>query len=237
MAQGEHQQIRVKQGDTIIISGGTIPGNEEEVGRMLNKLFGRGANVIYGKLATVHVSGHGNRDEMQAMLNAVQPRYLIPVHGETRHLHLHARLAESTGMASKNVYILNNGTVWTTDGKTARLDKPVAAGDVLVDGRLVGEIGAVVVEDRKRLSQDGFIVALIAVNSRDKLVGEPELISQGFVSDNGPGDILQAAGQEIKQLFKRGKRVAPESIRETLQNHFYRVTQSRPVVLPRIIRV
>lgn len=237
MAQGEHRQIQVKRGDTIIISGGTIPGNEEEVGRMLNKLFERGANVIYGKLATVHVSGHGSRDEMQTMLEVVKPKFLIPVHGETRHLYLHARLAEEVGMDPKHVFILKNGFAWATDGAKAWLDQPVGAGDVLVDGRLVGEIGAVVIEDRQRLSQDGFIVALIPVNAKNKLVGDPEIISRGFVPVQGSSDLFQAASKEIQREFKRGKKVALENIRETLQNFFYRETQSRPVVLPSIIRV
>ena len=238
MAHGEHRQIRVKRGDTIIVSGGTIPGNEDEVGRMLNKLFERGANVIYGKLATIHVSGHGSRDEMQIMLDTVQPRYLIPVHGETRHLHLHARLAENTGIPSENVFILNNGAAWATDGDSAWRDQSVPAGDVLVDGRLVGEIGAMVIEDRQRLSQDGFIVALIPVNAKNKLAGEPELISRGFVTANDSHDLLEAARKEIKRdLNHRGKRVAQDSIREVLQSFFYRETQSRPVVLPSIIRV
>ncbi len=237
MAQGEHRQVQVKRGDTIIISGGTIPGNEEEVGRMLNKLFERGANVIYGKLADVHVSGHGSRDEMQIMLETVQPRYLIPVHGETRHLHLHARLAESVGMAADNVFLLKNGTPWVTDGETARLDKPVAACDVFVDGRLVGEVGALVMQDRQRLSQDGFIVAVIRVNAKNRLAGEPEIISRGFVPANGSSDLLQAASKEIKQQFNRGKHVAHDSIRDMLQNFFYRETLSRPVILPSIVRV
>ncbi len=238
MAQGEHRQIQVKRGDTIIISGGTIPGNEEEVGRMLNKLFERGANVIYGKLATVHVSGHGGRDEMQIMLDTAQPRYFIPVHGETRHLHLHARIAESTGMRSENVFILTNGCAWTTDGSRAWLDNPVEAGNVLVDGRLVGEIGTLVIEDRQRLSQDGFIVALIPVNAKNKLAGEPQLISRGFITASDSHDLLEAARKAIKhELNHRGKRVAQETIRETLQSFFYRETQSRPVVLPSIIRV
>ncbi len=237
MAQGEHRQIHIKQGDTIIVSGGTIPGNEEEVGRMLNKLFERGANVIYGRLAQVHVSGHGSRDEMLAMIEAVKPQHLIPVHGETRHLHLHGRLAESTGMASENVFILKNGATWATDGKQAWLEKPVAAGDVLVDGRLIGEISTLVLQDRQQLSQEGFIVALIPVNARNKLAGEPEIISRGFVPVPDSNDLLQAACREIKQQFKRGKGVAHESIRETLQNFFYRETQSRPVILPSLIRL
>lgn len=237
MAQGEHRQIRVKHGDTIIISGGTIPGNEEEVGRMLNKLFERGANVIYGRLADVHVSGHGSRDEMQAMLETVKPRYLIPVHGDIRHLHLHARLAESTGMKPDNLFILNNGAAWASDGQTAWLDQAVPAADVLVDGRLVGEIGAMVIEDRQRLSQDGFIVALIPVNAKNKLAGEPQLISRGFVTSGNSHDLFEAARNEIKRDLKRGKQIAQHKVAEQLQNFFYRETQSRPVVLPSIIRV
>jgi ribonuclease J len=236
MAQGEHRQVKVKRGDTIIISGGTIPGNEEEVGRMLNKLFERGANVIYGKLANVHVSGHGSRDEMMAMLETVQPKYLIPVHGETRHLHLHARMAESMGMNAKSVFILNNGAAWATDGEKAWLDQPVGACDVLVDGHLVGDIGAMVMLDRQRLSQDGFIVALIPVNSKNRLVGEPELISRGFVPEE-MSQLFEGARNEIKRQYQRGRNVASENVRDMLQNFFYRETQSRPVVLPSIIKV
>jgi ribonuclease J len=237
MAQGEHRQLEVKPGDTIIISGGTIPGNEEEVGRMLNKLFERGANVIYGKLATVHVSGHGSREDMQMMLQAVQPKYLIPVHGETRHLYLHARLAQSVGLSSDSVFILNNGDVWATDGEKAWRDKPVAARDVYVDGGLIGEDSRMMMLDRQRLSQDGFIVALIPVDSKNKLAGEPEIISRGFVPINASSDLWQAARKEIRQQFKQGKGVAQDNIRETLQNFFYRETQSRPVILPSIIQV
>ncbi len=237
MAQGEHRQIQVKRGDTIIISGGTIPGNEAEVSRMLNKLFERGANVIYGKLATLHVSGHGSRDDMVAMLQAARPKFLLPVHGESRHLHLHARLAEEAGLPQENVFILNNGAAWATDGKQAWLETPVAAGDVLVDGRLVGEVGALVMRDRQRLSQDGFIVALIPVDRRNKLAGEPEIISRGFVPADGPSDVLQAARREIKKQYLQGHGVGPEAIRQSLQDFFYQKTQSRPVVLPSLIRV
>ncbi len=237
MAQGEHREIQVKKGDTIIISGGTIPGNEEEVGRMLNKLFVRGANVIYGSLATVHVSGHCSRDEMQIMLKTVQPKYFIPVHGEARHLHLHAQMAENLGVPAKNTFILNNGDVWATDGTKAWLDQPVNAANVLVDGHLVGEVGEMIMQDRQRLSQDGFIVALIRVNSNNKLVGEPEIISRGFVAVNGADDLLQSACKEIKQHIKLGRGVAIENIRDMLQNFFYRATQSNPVVLPSIIKV
>lgn len=237
MALGEHRLVQVKRGDTIIISGGTIPGNEEEVGRMLNKLFGLGANVIYGKLATAHVSGHGSRAEMETMLRATKPKFFIPVHGEVRHQHLHARLAQDVGLSPERTFILENGSVWATDGKLAWLDPAVAGAAVLVDGRLVGEVEAIVMRDRQRLSQDGFIVALIPVDKRNKLAGEPQLISRGFVPADRSDDLLRKAIREIKQQYKPGQAVAHDSLRDTLQNFLYRETKSRPVVLPSFIRV
>ena len=233
MANGEHQHVKVGAGDTIIISGGTIPGNEEDVGRMLNKLFERGANVIYGPMATVHVSGHGSRDEMRAMIDAVRPKYLIPAHGESRHLYLHGQLAQEAGMRREDVFILKNGAQWLTDGQKAWTEESLALDDVLVDGRLVGEIGEVVMRDRHRLSQDGFIVALIPVNGRKQLAGEPQLVSRGFVYLNEASDLLDAAREEIKRQYQRGS----GNLQRALENFFYRETQSRPVVLPRFIEV
>jgi ribonuclease J len=137
MARREHRQVQVKPGDTIIVSGGVIPGNEGDVGRMLDKLFEQGANVIYGKLAMVHVSGHAGRDEMTEMLKAARPKFLLPVHGEPRHLHLHARLAQAVGIPAERTFILSNGAVWATDGKKAWTEKAVLAGAVTQarDGR------------------------------------------------------------------------------------------------------
>jgi len=239
MAKGEHRQIDIHQGDTIIISGGTIPGNEEEVGRMLNKLFERGANVIYGPLATVHVSGHGSRDEMRLMLETVKPRYFIPVHGESRHQHLHAGIAAKIGVAADHTFILQNGSTWSSDGEKAWLEAPIPADDVYVDGRLVGTIGETVMRDRQRLSQDGFIVVYVPVNGRSKLVGEPQIISRGFVHMQESSDLIDLARKELKrQLQRKGRNNDPkETVRLTLQNFFYRETQSRPVILSNIVRV
>lgn len=237
MAKGEHRQVEVHDGDTIIISGGTIPGNEEDVGRMLNNLFARGANVIYGPLATVHVSGHGSREDMRIMLEKVQPRFLIPVHGEMRHQHLHARLAQDNGMAGEDVFILSNGDSWITDGETAWLTGSISAEDVYVDGSLVGEIGERVMRDRERLSQDGFVVAYVPVNKKNKLVGEPRIISRGFLQMDSSGDLMDAAQAELKRALKRNGRYPDDTVRETLQNFFYNNTKSKPVVLPNIVRV
>lgn len=238
MARGEHRQVSVHKNDTIIISGGTIPGNEEDVGRMLNNLFDRGANVIYGSLETVHVSGHGSRDEMKEMLDAVKPRFFIPVHGESRHLHLHARLAETAVAKPRQTFILEKGAVWVSDGEKAWTEDSVPAGDVYVDGRLVGEIGDVVVRDRERLSQDGFIVAFIPLNKKHRLVGEPRIVSRGVVHTHDSAELLDAALRELKRsLQKNGRHDPREDVRNTLQNFFYRETKSNPVILPNIIRV
>jgi ribonuclease J len=233
MAEGNHRQVQVGQGDTIIISGGTIPGNEEYVGRMLNKLFERGANVIYGPMATVHVSGHGSQGDMLAMLETVNPEYLIPVHGEPRHLYLHKQLAETAGIEPERVFVLQEGMPWLSDGRLAWTEKPLELADVWVDGRLVGEIGEIVMRDRRRLSQDGFIVALIPVNKKRQLVGEPQIVSRGFVHLDEAEDLLEASRKEIKRNVKRGSR----NMRRSLEEFFYRTTRSRPVVLPKFIQV
>ena len=237
MAKGEHRQIQVHENDTIIVSGGTIPGNEEDVGRMLNLLFAQGANVIYGPLATVHVSGHGSREDMRIMLEAVNPRFLIPVHGEARHLHLHGRLAQENGLAAENIFVLKNGNTWETDGETAWLGDSVPAEDIYVDGYLVGEIGELVMRDRERLAQDGFVVAYVPINKKHKLAGEPMLISRGFLRMDQSGQLMDAARQELKQELRKNGRNHDDTVRETLQNFFYHKTQSRPVILPNIVRV
>jgi len=233
MANDEHRQVKVGPGDLVIISGGTIPGNEEVVGAMLNKLFERGANVIYGRMETVHVSGHGSRDELRMMIETVRPTFMIPAHGEARHLYLHAQIAEAAGISPENVYVLRNGAQWATDGQRAWIEEQLPVADVLVDGRLIGEIGEIVMRDRHRLSQDGFIVALIPVDDHNRLVGEPQIVSRGFVYLKEAEDLLAASREEIKKQHKRGTR----GVQKALEDLFYRETQSRPVVLPQFIRV
>lgn len=241
MAQGEHKHVQVHEGDMIIISGGTIPGNEGDVGRMLNNLFARGADVIYEPLAKVHVSGHGSREDMRIMLDEVRPRFLIPVHGEVRHLHLHARLAVENGLSNEAVFILHNGATWTTDGENAWLEGTVPAGDIYVDGILLGEIGDGVMRDRERLSQDGFVVVNIPINKQHKLTGEPHILSFGFLHADASVALMKAARAEVKRSLRnndRGKdRDHKETVRDTLEDFFYRKTQSRPVILPNIVNV
>lgn len=233
MANDEHRSLKVGRGDLIIISGGTIPGNEEVVSQMLNKLFERGANVIYGAMEAVHVSGHGSRDELLAMIETVRPRFLIPVHGEARHLYLHAQLGEAAGIHPDDIFVLKNGAQWITDGEKAWTGEALDVDDVLVDGRLIGEIGEIVIRDRQRLSQDGFIVALIPINAKKQLVGEPQIVSRGFVYVKDAEKLLDASREEIKRQYKRGA----HNLRHVLEDFFYRETQLRPVVLPQFIEV
>lgn len=233
MAMGEHSLIQVEPGDQVIISGGTIPGNEEAVNRMLNMLFERGANVIYGKMAEAHVSGHGSREDMRMMIEAVRPKYLIPIHGEPRHRHLHAQLAIETGMKRDDVFVLQNGSQWRSDGRQAWQGETIEMGEVFVDGRLVGEIGEIVLHDRRRLSQDGFVVTLIPVDERNRLAGEPQFISRGFVYLKESEDLLAAGRNEIRRQYKGGK----QHLTQALEDFFYRETHSRPVVLPQFVPV
>jgi ribonuclease J len=237
MANGTHRDVQVHAGDTIVVSGGTIEGNEENVGRMLNNLFRRGANVVYGDLATVHVSGHGSREDMRIMLEAVRPRFLIPVHGETRHLHLHSRLALQSGLDAGAVFILENGTPWVSDGLRAWREEPVPVNEVYVDGALVGEIGDRVVRDRERLSQNGFVLCYVPVDRQRRLAGEVRLISQGFMQMDASKGLMEKAKRNLKRKLKKNGCRQQDSIRKTLQDFFYSQTRSRPVILPHVVRV
>ena len=237
MARGAHRDVQVHAGDTIVISGGAIEGNEENVGRMLNNLFRRGANVVYGDLATVHVSGHGSREDMRIMLEAVHPRFLIPVHGETRHLHLHSYLAQQNGLDADAVFILENGAAWVSDGQRAWLEDPMPLKDVYVDGSLVGEIGDRVVQDRERLSQNGFVLCYVPVDRQRRLAGEVRLISQGFMPMDASTRLMEKAKRTLRRTLKKDGCRQQESICKTLQDFFYRQTRSRPVILPHVVRV
>lgn len=175
------------------------------------------------------------------MLETVAPRFLIPVHGEMRHLHLHARLAQENGLNAEDIFILHNGAPWVTDGKKAWLEEPVPAEDVFVDGILVGDIGQSVMRDRERLSQDGFVVVYVPVDKQHKLAGEPRLFSRGFLHMDASGYLMEAARKDLKRHLRqnknRNKRDYGHTVRETLQNFFYQKTHSRPVILPNIVRV
>ncbi|HSH01562.1 MAG TPA: ribonuclease J [Anaerolineae bacterium] len=237
MANGDHRFVDIKKNDTVIVSGSVIPGNEEDVARMINNLFLRGANVIYGSLAQVHVSGHGSRKDMQTMLEKVNPKFLLPMHGEHRHLHLHGQMAQQNGMNASDIFVLHNGAVWVSDGEKAWVEKPLRNEAIYVDGTLIGEIGEVVMRDRERLAQDGFMVVYVPINRRTKQVGKPRIFSRGFLQMDSAQDLMEMATKQLQRELNRNKRNHHDTVRHTLENFFYHKTQSRPVILPHVVEV
>ncbi len=240
MAAGTHPLVSIQQGDTVLVSGRVIPGKEESMANVVNQLFKRGALVIYGSMAPIHASGHGAQEDMRTMLEMVRPRFFIPVHGEPRHLHLHSRLAAETGIPEERRFILENYRPWEFDGKRARFGQMVQGQDVRIDGRMMDDVSETVLRDRERLATEGFVVAVLPVDKRGRLVGRPQLISRGFVHLRDSEQLLDEASREIQRLMRQnGQKTKStyDSVREGLGEFFYRQTNRRPVVLPSIVRV
>src|SRR5215212_5008442 len=201
MANRDHRFVEIQQGDTVIVSASPIPGNEEYVSRTIDNLFKAGANVVYHAIRHAHVSGHASQEELKLMLNLTRPRYFIPVHGELRMQVQHGRLAMETGVSAENVFIIENGTPieFAADG-TARRGAPVAAGYVFVDGLSVGEVGDVVLRDRRALANDGMFMVVVQVDKQTgKVIGRPEIITRGFVHGNEEDPIIEEAIRRLRQ--------------------------------------
>lgn len=235
LAMGTYRALEVNPGDTIVISAHPIPGNEESVYRTVNRLFQRGADVIYDPILPVHVSGHGSQEEMKLMLNLVRPRYFMPVHGELRHLRHHARLAVETGVPEKNIFVLENGMVLEVDKYGIRKGERVPGGYVFVDGASVGDIGKAVIRDREVLARDGFVFISVSVDKRTgKVVGEPEIVSRGFVYLRDADDLMKQVKNTITQVInsngntKNGRR--QEKIQDSVSRMLFNETRRRPMV-------
>ncbi|MBK8020704.1 MAG: ribonuclease J [Chloroflexi bacterium] len=235
LAAGQHRSLDVTPGDTIVVSAHTIPGNEETVSRTINRLFQRGANVIYDPIAPVHVSGHACQEEMKLMMSLTNPKFFVPVHGELRHLKANARLAMQMGIPEQNIAVVENGMVIEVDKQSIRIGERIPGGYVFVDGSGVGDIGKAVIRDREILARDGFImvVANIEANS-GKLIGDPEIISRGFVylkdSERLMGSIKQTINDVLNntRASRNGKR--REQLQESLSRMLYNETKRRPMV-------
>lgn len=243
MANNEHRKLRVHEGDMIVISASPIPGNEKLISNVINKLYERGANVIYNDLVDIHVSGHACQEELKLMHTLVKPRFFIPVHGEYRHLKQHALIAESLGMNKKNIVIPNLGSVIElTRTKCVETGK-VTAGRVFIDGLGVGDVGNIVLRDRRRLAQDGLMIVIVTVSKEgNKIIGEPDIVSRGFVYVKESSDLMDEAREVItaalddcvlKQKMEwsdlKGK------IREALAKYLYAQTGRKPMILPIIV--
>lgn len=239
MASDEYRSISISPGDTVIVSATPIPGNEELINHTLNNLFRLGADVYYDELLDVHVSGHASREEQKMMLNLVRPRFFVPIHGEYRHLVLHARMAQQLGIPAENIFVIESGQVLEFDGHKAWLGEEVAGGYVFVDGLGVGDVGQVVLRDRQHLSRDGFLIAVVAVDKTGKLLAEPDIISRGFVYMREAEELIEQAKEQV--LMALEKKSSPEvisaKIKDTLSEFLYEQTRRRPMILPVVIEV
>jgi ribonuclease J len=240
MALGEHRQVNIRPGDSVVVSATPIPGNEELVNRTLNNLFRAGAEVHYHERSQVHVSGHGSREEHKLMLNLTRPRFFVPIHGEYRHLVHHARMAEQVGIPRENIFVVESGTVLEFGPDWGRIDGQVAEGHVLVDGLGVGDVGNVVLRDRHLLSRDGFVVVVVAVDSDSgEVVEGPHIITRGFIYLRESGDILDEASQCVLDALGHGgaRATASANIKDSLAEFFYVQTKRRPMILPVVMEV
>jgi len=244
MANGTHRQVNIEPGDTVVISAHPIPGNEDNVSRVIDNLFRIGADVVYDRLADIHVSGHGGQEDMKLLLSLLQPKYLIPVHGEYRHLVLHGRLGEQMGIPRSNIFIVENGQTVLFDEEKAWLGERVPGGWVFVDGGVVGDIGPVVLRDREALAREGFVVAVVMLdNETGQPIGRPQIVSRGFVYVRDNGTLLTNAEEQILATisnngFTPGDTSAVESrVRRVLDRYFYDETKRRPIILPVVVSV
>lgn len=240
MAMGEHRQMSIHPGDTVILSAEPIPGNEEVVNRTIDNLFRLGADVHYHVLSHVHVSGHGSREDQKLMLNLTRPRYFVPIHGEYRHLVLHARLAKETGIPRENIFVVESGQALELGPDGCRLGERVAASHVLVDGLGVGDVGRVVLRDRHQLARDGFLVAIVALDKDSgEILVKPEILSRGFVYMRDSEELIELARERVWQALEHvGPRSAVSAkIKDALGEFCYQQTGRRPVILPVVMEV
>lgn len=232
LARGTNKQFNLIKDDTIVLSSHAIPGNEEAVFKTINWLFRRGANVIYEPLAGgVHVSGHASQDEMILMLNMVNPKYLIPIHGELRHLKQHAVLAKESGFNADNVLVIENGQVIEFENGEMKIKDRIPGSYVFVDGSRVGEIGPSVVREREQLAQDGVVLISLVLNSKGKLREEPEIISRGFVYKTDEDDIIEQTRVKVTEIVEKTQGDLHHELVRSIRSFLYSKTKKRPVVL------
>jgi len=244
IANQDHRLVRIVPGDTVILSATPVPGNEKMVHRTINNLFHQGAEVFYQGISDVHVSGHGEQEELKLMLSLLRPKFFVPVHGEYRHLVLHAKLAYSLGMPMENILVAEDGDVVEVSQEAIRLAQHTASGNVYVDGLSVGDVGQIVLRDRKVLSQDGILMAVLTV---DKETGQPiagpDIVSRGFVYMRDAEELLANARERILEslvgLNGCGSdwSFLKDKIKSTLSEFLYEKTRRRPMILPVVMEV
>lgn len=234
LARGQHNQLSIQEGDTVIFSAHPIPGNEELIYRTINQLYRRGALVLYDRIAKVHVSGHASREEMKLLINLIRPLFLIPVHGELRHLKLHAEMGKTLGIPQERIAVVENGTPIDLTPYSMTVRDRLPGGYVFVDGAGVGDIGWAEVRDRDRLAQAGYFFAVIRTSERGELAGRPKLNTRGFINEKEAEDLLKGAEEVIAHVvgeaFAAGRKVTDGQIESALSRFLYDETGKRPVI-------
>lgn len=247
IASGEHRNIQIRRGDTVVISASIIPGNEASVFDVVNNLYKQGAQVIYGRAVDIHVSGHANEEELKMLMAMMRPEYFLPIHGEFRHLVKHGRLAERLGVDPNKIFILENGGIIEFDetGVGQVSQEYVQAGQVLVDGLGVGDVGNIVLRDRQAMAKDGIFVIIMTVEKQTgTLVTSPDIISRGFVYMRAAEDLIHKSRQEVRSIFAKHNARYPMNydyirrmIRDDIGEYLFEYTQRRPMIIPVIIEV
>ncbi len=245
MAFSTHKHIDITAGDRIIISASAIPGNEKAVSRIINELYRKGAEVVYEKSEGLHVSGHACQEELKIIHGLVRPKFFLPVHGEQRHLQIHAKLAKAMGMNPRQIHIGELGTVFEFTGKTCKVTGAVTAGKVFVDGTGVGDVGSVVLRDRKHLAQDGMIVVCVNLSSQDgSIISGPDIITRGFIyvkeSEQLMEELRMVALEAIDRCGTKRRRdwaTIKSSIKNDLSGYLYKQTKRNPMILPVIMEI
>lgn len=245
IATGEHKTIKVQEGDTVILSAKIIPGNERSIGKIINHLCRRGANVIYEKVSEIHVSGHASKEELKLMLNMVRPKYFMPIHGEYRHLSYHALLGEKVGIPRKNIFILENGDVLEISDAGAMKGGKVNVGRVFIDGKGMGDVEDMVLRDRRRLAHDGIVLVLVTIEKNTgSIISGPEIISRGFIFEDASPDVIA----DVKEIVSNTLNVLDREImsdsallqakiRSVLKKYLRNTMERRPMIMPIIVEV
>ncbi|MGE0155410.1 MAG: ribonuclease J [Geobacter sp.] len=245
IAMDDHKQIKLEQGDTVILSSRVIPGNERTISELINHLYRRGAEVHHEKVSEVHVSGHASQEELKLLMNIVKPRFFLPIHGEYRHLVLHRRLAAKVGIPEERCLQAINGEVVCFYNDTACIEETIETGRVFVDGKGVGDVGEIVLKDRRILSEDGMVVAIVGIRlaSGDLIYG-PEIVSRGVVYEDESQDYLeqarltaQEALQELNAEMRREPDEVRQALRQALRRFFKKTVERRPMILPVIMEM
>lgn len=244
IANKDHRHVHIVKGDTVVLSATAVPGNEALINRTVDALFRQGAQVLYDKVAKVHVHGHGSQEELKLLLNLVRPKFFVPVHGEYRHLSLHAQLAESVGIPSDNIFVLEDGDILELGTNGGKVTGKVSSGNVYVDGLSVGDIGSVVLRNRRMLSRDGIVVVISAINRQTgQLVGRPDIVSRGFVDTRESKDMMEESRDLVAKAFDHGGARPADwdfintKVRDILSRFYYDQTKRRPMILPVMVKV